>query len=236
MARQHIEKVWEATITFLELLLLHLTDADTCENIFQDWLHPIMEEKLNSSYGKLDELLEVHKDYPMTTNTNFIDNIKMPQKDKSKTNMDLVAAEVAFCNMNAYYDVCKVCFLSKNPRSLTNIIEVALNLFTDNVPTLAIQGPIIREVPNIFCPTAVVSMDPDVVKRIAGETEEKTHERQAILRKLRILENGALICKRYAKRPHLGMYYPNFSQNRQSNFLSWQPFIQRDRYSKGIKW
>ena len=80
-------------------------------------------------------------------------------------------------------------------------IQVAMNLFTDNVPTLAIQAPIIREVPKIFCPTAVFSMDPDMIKRIAAETEEKVSERNTVLRRLAILENGALICKRYAKRP-----------------------------------
>ena len=99
-----------------------------------------MEENLNFAYGKLEELLEVHKDYPMTTNSVFIENSKKPRQDKrkeqfedmmqktlskpgkkldikeitrllstmgSKTHldMDMVAAEEAFDNMNAYYEV-----------------------------------------------------------------------------------------------------------------------------------
>jgi hypothetical protein len=99
-----------------------------------------MEERLNSAYSKLDELLEVHKDYPMTTNSQFINNSKTPRQDATKTNlesltkngllpsgqnvsvdeltrllstmsakanldMDMVAAEEAFDNMNAYYEV-----------------------------------------------------------------------------------------------------------------------------------
>jgi hypothetical protein len=76
-----------------------------------------------------------------------------------------------------------------------------MNLFTDNVPTLAIQAPIIREVPKIFCPTTVFSMDPELIKRIAGETEEKIDERDAVVRRLKVLEEGAKICKQYAKRP-----------------------------------
>jgi hypothetical protein len=44
-------------------------------------------------------------------------------------------------------------------------------------------------------------MDPDVIKRIAGETQEKIDERGVILRNLKFLENGARICKLYAKRP-----------------------------------
>jgi hypothetical protein len=83
-----------------------------------------------------------------------------------------------------------------------------MNLFTDNVPTLAIQGPIIREIPKIFCPTAVLSMDAEVVKQIAGETEEAILRRGKVLRRLEILEEGARICKQYAKRPQSGIHFP----------------------------
>ncbi|KAL2062905.1 hypothetical protein VTL71DRAFT_5977 [Oculimacula yallundae] len=217
LARQHITKVWEAVNRFLELLLRHLTDEDVCENITRFWLYPIMEEKLNLAYSKLDDLLEVHKDYPMTTNSLFLSNSKSTRQDSSKKalesmlkdrshpdkdvsvdeitkmmsaittkemDMDMAAAEEAFDNMNAYY-------------------EVAMNLFTDNVPTLAIQSPIIREVPKTFCPTAVYMMGSDVVTKIAGESEEKMMERDTILRRLGTLENGARICKQYAKRPQV---------------------------------
>ncbi|KAG4439223.1 hypothetical protein IFR05_005314 [Cadophora sp. M221] len=216
LARLHIKKVWEATNRFLELLLRHLTDEDVCENIFRFWLHPIMEEKLKLAYSKLDELLEVHKDYPMTTNSAFINHSKTTRQDSRNENlesqlrsrlqsrqdvsvdeitqmmlpitikpdldMDMVAAEEALDNMNAYY-------------------EIAMNLFTDNVPTLAVQAPIIRAIPETFCPTAVYSMPAGVVHHIAGETEEKIIERDAVLRRLGTLEKGALICKQYAKRP-----------------------------------
>jgi hypothetical protein len=98
-----------------------------------------MEEKLNLAYSKLDELLEVHKDYPMTTNYHFINTSKIPRQDSSKRNleamlkdrlesgqdvsvgeitrmmstistnpdldMDMMAAEEAFVNMNSYYEV-----------------------------------------------------------------------------------------------------------------------------------
>ena len=84
-----------------------------------------------------------------------------------------------------------------------------MNLFTDNVPTLAVQAPIIREVPNILCPTAVFSMDSDTIKRIAGETEEKSLERDVIVRRLKTLENGARVCKQYAKRPQSCELSPN---------------------------
>ena len=140
LARLHIKHVWEAVNRFLELLLQHLTDDEARDNIYRLWLYPIMEEKLNSAYGKLDELLEVHKDFPMTTNSHFVNKSKTLRQGNSEeqfeeamkgfliqpgqkigidevrrllstmtpiTNMDMdmVAAEEAFDNMNAYYEV-----------------------------------------------------------------------------------------------------------------------------------
>lgn len=140
LARAHIKSVWNATVSFLDLLLRYLTDDDVCENLFRCWLGPVMEEKLNLAYGKLDELLEVHKDYPMTTNSSFIQSSRAPREDvrrrrlesmaraggiepgqdmpideltrlmsdvlaKVELDLDMVAAEDAFDNMNAYYEV-----------------------------------------------------------------------------------------------------------------------------------
>jgi hypothetical protein len=79
-----------------------------------------------------------------------------------------------------------------------------MKLFMDNVPSLAIQAPIVREVPSMFCPTAVCSMDADIVMRIAGESDEKTLYREELLRQLNILHAGARICKQYAIRSKPG--------------------------------
>jgi len=166
-----------------------------------------MVERLNLAYSKLDELLEVHKDFPMTTNSDFgrrsgasrLDARKENLVIKADLDMDMVAAEEAFDNMNAYYQVCSEHIPSTDP--LTIRLQIAINLFTDNVPTLAVHAPIIRGAPNIFCPTAVFTMDTETVNKIAGESEEKVREREAIQGRLATLEEGARICNKYAKHP-----------------------------------
>ena len=68
-------------------------------------------------------------------------------------------------------------------------------------------------------------MDPGAVNRIAGETEEKVIERDAILRRLATLEKGSLICKQYAKLPQQGNHqipYRHISTNGYSS----QPLIR----------
>jgi len=68
-----------------------------------------MEKSLELAKEKLKELLEVHKDHPLTTNHDFIGNRRKLQQQRSEeepgTDMDMVAAEDAFDNMNAYYKV-----------------------------------------------------------------------------------------------------------------------------------
>jgi hypothetical protein len=44
-----------------------------------------MKDKLDAAYGKLDELLEVHKEHPLTTNHNFLDNRKKLQQQDMKS-------------------------------------------------------------------------------------------------------------------------------------------------------
>jgi len=76
-----------------------------------------------------------------------------------------------------------------------------MKLFMDNVPSLAIQAPIVREISSMLCPADVYLMSSEIVEKVAGESEEKTAHRSQLLRKRQTLDNGARICKQYAMRP-----------------------------------
>ncbi|MCJ1479574.1 hypothetical protein MMC13_008260 [Lambiella insularis] len=106
--------------------------------------------------------------------------------------MDLVAAEDAFDNMQAFY-------------------KVAMKTFMDNVPTLAIRAHIVLKVPSMLCPTSVYSMDAELVAKIAGESEERTSYREDLQRKLATLKTGANICKQHAVRSHIPARKPTNS-------------------------
>jgi hypothetical protein len=86
-ARMHIKNTWEITNRFLGLVLQHLTDDDVCEKLLRLWLNPIMAQKLEAAYDKLDELLDVHKEHPLTTNHYFMDNRKKFQQKDTKDEM-----------------------------------------------------------------------------------------------------------------------------------------------------
>jgi hypothetical protein len=82
------------------------------------------------------------------------------------------------------------------------MFQVAMNLYMDNVPTLAVHAPIVRKLDEEFCPIAVGRMDPDMVKAIAGESEGKAYDREQTLSRLATLEAGARICRQYAVGTH----------------------------------
>jgi hypothetical protein len=80
-----------------------------------------------------------------------------------------------------------------------------MKLFMDNVPTLAIQAPIVRKIPEMLSPTAVsTQMNADIISKIAGESEEKVRDREETLSRLEKLKKGAQICREYAVRPRSG--------------------------------
>jgi hypothetical protein len=65
-------------------VLQYLANPDIGDAVFSLWLSPIMDQRLQAAYTKLDELTAVHKDHPMTTNHYFLDNVKKLQQRETK--------------------------------------------------------------------------------------------------------------------------------------------------------
>ena len=75
-----------------------------------------------------------------------------------------------------------------------------MKLFIDNVPNLVVRAIIASQLTSMFCPQSVFGMDPDMVTKIASESEDKKLRRQEIGGKLKALEAGNTLCKQYALR------------------------------------
>lgn len=119
LAQRHIRNVWDTSVRFLELLLKYLTDDDTCEKILKFWLIPIMEEKLKLAYRKLDELLEVHQDYPLTTNIHFIKNSQKPRLDHVKVELERrIKEEIAGSQTVSIQDISRIMSAMESTGSL----------------------------------------------------------------------------------------------------------------------
>ncbi|KUJ13385.1 uncharacterized protein LY89DRAFT_672602 [Mollisia scopiformis] len=193
LAQAHVKDVWDTVNSFLDILFRYLANEDTSENIRRYCLAPKMVERLELAFTKLDELLVIHDEPPMTTDLEFLRRSKMQTaagaqflftsgNGREKDVVDFAAAEEAFDIMLSYY-------------------EVAIDRFADNVALLAIQSSIVRGLPDIFCPTSVLSMDNATIKSLATEAEERILERDDITRKLEVMKNAARVFKLYMRKP-----------------------------------
>lgn len=79
-----------------------------------------------------------------------------------------------------------------------------MKLFIDNVPNLVVRTVIVSQLTSMFCPKSVFAMEPDLVTKIAAESEDKKLRRQEISEKLKALEAGSTLCKQYALRVTTG--------------------------------
>lgn len=76
-------------------------------------------------------------------------------------------------------------------------VQISKSLFTDNVPTLVVHASIVRKLDEIFCPTIVSRMSPELVEEMAAEHGKSIEKRMKLDDRLSCLENGARICGKY---------------------------------------
>lgn len=93
----------------------------------------------------------------------------------------------------------------------------------DDVAVELVEAKIVKVLPDIFSPMTVCTMPPDLVDRIAGESEEKLRRREELERQLGVLDKGSDFCKRFAGMKLVGKssgHDSEFSQTRCANFAA----------------
>ncbi|KAJ4290872.1 hypothetical protein N0V90_010068 [Kalmusia sp. IMI 367209] len=215
LARRYIKDVWNITKGFVEQVLLHLTDNIVSDALLRSLLDPIMDDRLTLANAKLDELMAVHKEYPETRNRSFTERYNALQQRQWETkttrvleeafekNGDMTADDVPhlleLLRQHTEIDADRVAAESTF-NAMEAFYKVAIKLFIDNVPNLVVRAIIASRLPAMFCPQSVCAMSPDLVRKIASETEDKTVRRQELSAKLTALEAGHDLCKQYALR------------------------------------
>ena len=182
-----------------ELLEVHQEHPMTTNYGFME-IKKTFQEKRNNTLAK-ERLAREFSSPDQTLAANDVTRIVTALELKADASMDLIAAEDAFDSMQAYYEVISILQRVITPITLnSNILQVAMKLFADNVPSLVIHASVLRKMPEILSPTSIGLMDDSLVARIAGETEQKAQHRLKIARRLETLEAGARTCKQYVIR------------------------------------
>ena len=88
LAGDHIQQIWEASKTLLELVLSTLLDDGTCASLQAQVVDPFMRERLSQLNSKLKQILGPHqRGHPVTYNHYFTETIQKARQERSEKDM-----------------------------------------------------------------------------------------------------------------------------------------------------
>ncbi|KAI9849143.1 MAG: hypothetical protein M1837_005373 [Sclerophora amabilis] len=216
------ERILDAIRNALELILSHTTDEATCEGLLRQVINPAMEAYTERLGRKIAEITRPHqRGHPITYNHHFTETIQRARQDHAKkyqarhlnaffkmkpeagpsdldferfntgklldalnqqteADMDRYAGSEATDCMEAYY-------------------KVALKVVVDNFAVLGIEHCLLDGLSKTFVPDTVMNLDDNSIRTIAAETEEYSHERILVTKKLKSLEEALQTLNRLAR-------------------------------------
>ena len=86
--------------------------------------------------------------------------------------------------------------------------KVALKRFIDDIAVEAIEAKLISPLHDIFSPIVATSMPPDLITRIARQSEDNCAQRNRLTRQLDVLMRGSETCKRFVSIDTSGEIFP----------------------------
>ena len=124
----------------------------------------------------------------------------------SRTEADMnryACTEILDC-MEAYYKVSL--FISHKFASFLILRQVAMKCMIDNVAMYAVECCLLAEIKNIFTPSAVLEMSPQLVEEIAAESPKNETLREETQQQLKALQKALEVCKGHASQRPLGTW------------------------------
>jgi regulator of replication initiation timing len=81
--------------------------------------------------------------------------------------------------------------------SYTERVQIARDIFIDNVALLAVESSLLRGLESIFSSQVVYELSEEDLDTIASEADDVKQEREALEKKVKILKEGYRICQRH---------------------------------------
>ena len=96
IVRFYIRSIWKNTKFFIEQILQHLIDIEICEILFYELFESIMNAKFDFVYLKLNEMIAIYKNYSITLNHYFQENLIVLQKIRKNFFIEKKLREIFF--------------------------------------------------------------------------------------------------------------------------------------------
>ncbi|KAI0116754.1 dynamin family protein [Daldinia grandis] len=218
IVQNHVMKSWKAVETFIEHVVLYVADMPIGRSLLDQVCQPALDDLLTQAKAKTTELLNSHRRvHPITYNREYAETIQkvgQSQRDefsrilqesfglsslgpstyvnqrsynftalldrlvKTEPDVERLAASEALDRMNAYYNI-------------------VMKRFVDSIAIEVIEEKLLAALSSILSPVAVFSMAPELVERIAGESQESRVMRDELTKKIDVLQKGSDTCKRF---------------------------------------
>lgn len=192
-----VEDVWNIVKQFLDDVLIYVADENVREALLEDIIDPAMDKIL----GKLkDKVTELHSPYargsPATLNPRFVKELENRRSQQAETSLaepgtvlektGTESADTHACRellhlMQAYY-------------------TVALDVFVDNVSSLAVENCLMNALESLLSPLTVSEMSDEELEDIAFESPEVRELRSQTLEKQLSLQKSFELCRRQARK------------------------------------
>ncbi|KAG8158786.1 hypothetical protein KVR01_011229 [Diaporthe batatas] len=219
----HVRTVARAARMLLTLASEHIADGATSQHIMREIIEPDLERIIKDMELKANELMEPHRQWhPVTYNHYFTETIQKVRNERREAHLRRVLAShlgISQSDMgsSASYVQCTVngpalikalanddepdmdrFAASQALDCLEAYYKVALKRFIDDVAVELVEGKLLKALPEIFSPITVLSLPPEVVDRVAGESGDNVRRRGQLEKQLDVLSKGSEVCKRFA--------------------------------------
>lgn len=191
MADAHVYDAWKAVRLFLDYVLKHIAEPCAREAILQDIVDPAMDSKLQSLREKVKELMTPYNDgFPSTLNRKFVSDIERLRSARAKEAQEEGAKEV-----DMDYHAC-----SELLDCMQAYYQIALNVFVDNIASLAIENCLMKGLNALLSPSRIAEMTDNELERLISEPEDIQLVRDQTTGKKLALEAGLQVCRQQERR------------------------------------
>ena len=191
MADAHVHDAWEAVRLFLDYVLKHIAEPNTREAILQDIIDPAMELKLECLSEKVKELMTPYNGgFPSTLNRKFVADIERMRSARAKE-----VQEDVLQGVDMEYHAC-----SELVDCMQAYYQIALDVFVDNIASLAIENCLMKGLNGILSPSRVAEMTDKELERLVAEPEDIQLVRDQTTAKKKELEAGLQVCRQQERR------------------------------------
>ncbi|KAI9784540.1 MAG: hypothetical protein M1816_000806 [Peltula sp. TS41687] len=174
LARDHLRAVCEATRTFLDLTVSYLANETTSDAVLKEL--SVRESRLESEVTqRLQKILGNREDatlLELSQKRVRLTDLAAALAKRNEADMDTYACSEALDCMKAYY-------------------KVALKNITDNIAIYVVERTLVLNLGDMLSPARILQMEPELVSRLAAESQETSVLRDRLQRKLMVLQAGA---------------------------------------------